>query len=75
MADGPHRFPIDEAADEALQRLFETAQDIQRRIYRSARRGFLVPHAVGELQYSVKGMNDAVADLERMSGVAPIAPR
>ena len=66
MAEGPHRLPIDDEADEALQRIFESAQDLQRRVYRSARRGFLVPHAVSELSYSVRGIRQAVEDLEQM---------
>jgi hypothetical protein len=62
-----NRITIGDNEDEALQRIFESAQDLQRRVYRSGRRGFLVRHAISELRHSVNGIAQEIAVLEQIA--------
>lgn len=64
------RHSIDSNADEALQRMFEAAQDLQRRIYRVGRRGFIAQHATFEMQNNARAIMQAANDIvEIVSGV------
>lgn len=58
---------IEENAEEALFRLFNSAQDLERRIFRMIARGHFNELSVGELRTSIKGMIGDVDDLDSLA--------
>jgi hypothetical protein len=71
----PDRLPIDDDAEEALMRLLESTQNLQRRVFRSTRRGFLTKTSVAELQYDGASIARDIRDLAEMVGIGELAER
>ncbi len=63
MIDEAHRTPIDEDAEDALFRLLNTTQQMQRRIMRMVRRGFISKVSAVELEWDAQSIARDVADL------------
>lgn len=66
MTEGPHRTQIDDAAEDVLHRLMQTTQNIQTKIFRLSRRGFLTAVSVGQLRYDAESIAREVGDLTAM---------
>lgn len=75
MAEKSNRTPIDNEAEDALHRLLEVTQNLQRRIFRSTARGFLTGFAVAEMQYDAASVAREIGELSKKVGVGPLDDR
>ncbi len=63
MTDKSSHTPIDDDAEDALFRLLNTTQQMQRRIMRMVRRGFITERSAGELGWDADSIARDVADI------------
>jgi hypothetical protein len=75
MADLSHRVSIDDDIEDSLMRLLESTQNLQRRVFRSSRRGFVTAASVAELQYDGASIARDIADLAKRAGISDLKDR
>ena len=63
MNQNLHRAPIGDDAEDALFRILNTTQQMQRRIMRMVRRGFITERSAVELRWDADSIARDVADI------------
>ncbi len=61
------RTEIDDDAEEALFRVFDHSQGLQRRTFRLLARGFFNGHGIEEMRQQAKGLLDEINLLSQMA--------
>ncbi len=73
MPDETHQTPVDDDGEDALHRVLESTHELQRLVFRLARRNFLTPAAVGQLRYAAESIMRDVGDLaEKVGDAEPV---
>jgi hypothetical protein len=74
-SDTPHRTPVSDAMEDSLHRLLQTTHNLQRKIFRIARRDFLTQMSAGELQYDAASIARDAQDLADSVGLTRMEDR
>jgi hypothetical protein len=61
------KTPIDDDAEDALFRVFDATQNLQRRVLRIVNRKFYTEQGLWELRTNAEGLLQDIADLEAQS--------